>query len=847
MKKFFLINLFLCICSLFIFASDSDPYLFTDEEMAFIKTHPVIKIAYETAKPPISYINADGEFDGITRSILDRISSICNIKFEYVALPTSNITSAYFRRENITVISDVEYDENNVAINSLKITKPYFYSEMILVYNEKAKFNVKDSIKVALPTASTTLPSIIRKMYPSFDIVLFETTQECFDALHSNKVQGLIQNRFAVEPFMDKPMYHNMNAITLQGVSNGLSLASIDLQNPLNVENAELSSDVLISIFNKAIDEIGADILNDIVVEKTINDRFEMTVTDVLYRYRIYVIVTSVIFVLGVLFLILFTQYKQKKNKELDRKNKELKIALQAADKANIAKSRFLAQMSHEIRTPMNAIIGLSVIAEKNVENPLKVKDCIQKINRSSHILLAIINDVLDMSAIEGGKLKIAAAEFDFKNVLSSITVIFYQQSLQKGIEFLVKMDGVTEEVICGDELRLTQVFMNLLSNAIKFTPPGGKIVLKIIQASLSNDKVQMRFEVSDTGCGMSEEMLNRAFEPFEQESAMTARKYGGSGLGLSITKKLIEMMGGTIRVQSEVNKGTTFTVDISFKTSKSETAIKASEFKDIRTLVIDDDSEVCSYCDEVLLRLQAPHDCVLSGKEGLALIEKAESDDYPYKLILVDWKMPEMNGTQVTKRIREITRSGTNVIIVTAYDINEISDECKDAGADSFMAKPLFQSSIYNILAKIANNEHKDLPKINDKNPTYDFEGKTVLIAEDVALNMEVIVTLLGMVNLKCVCAEDGKQAFELFNKSNAGTYSCILMDVNMPVMNGYDATRAIRSSNHPDAKTIPIFAMTANAFSSDVTEALDAGMNGHIAKPFDTNVIYKTLKEVF
>ena len=532
---------------------------------------------------------------------------------------------------------------------------------------------------------------------------------------------------------------------------------------------------------------------------------------------------------------------------ELKSKNEQLAEAVVRADAASVAKSQFLAQMSHEIRTPMNAVIGLTSIAKTEVRSPEKVADYLTKIEGSSRLLLSIINDVLDMSAIEGGKLKIDSAEFNFKALISNITTVFYEQARQKGITFEVRMNGVTEEKIIGDELRVNQILMNLLSNAIKFTPAGGEIDLMVLQASRSQDKVQLRFSVSDTGCGMSEEMMGRLFRPFEQESASTARKHGGSGLGLSITKKLAEMMGGTIQVKSTQGKGSVFTADIPFKvTADSGKEVTPTSFSDIHALVVDDSLDSCEYSGILLERLGVRYEYVTSGEEALESLENAEDQGDPYTLCLIDWRMPGMDGGELTQNIREIFGEEQIIIIVSAYDLNEVEASGKSAGSDYFIPKPLFQSTLFNALMKISGGDYTRV-EAQHENQTYDFEGKKVLIAEDVALNMEVAVKLLNMVGIQVTCAEDGRQAVDLFAKAEAGTYDCILLDINMPVMDGYEAARAIRKYSRPDAKTIPIYAMTANAFAEDVTAALDAGMNGHIAKPIETKVLYRTLDTAF
>ena len=411
-------------------------------------------------------------------------------------------------------------------------------------------------------------------------------------------------------------------------------------------------------------------------------------------QYRVQIWIAGFIFTIMLLLVgvFLLAMAKQKANRKLEN-------ALQLAESANSSKSRFLAQMSHEIRTPMNAIIGLTSLSRSHLDEREKMIDYLKKIDGSSKLLLGIINDVLDMSAIESGKLQIGSAQYDFKRAISTLTGIFYQQATQKNIDFNVHLKGVTEEQVVGDELRVNQILMNLLSNAVKFTPAGGKIDLYIIQASMSMNKIYMRFQVSDTGCGMSEEMLGRLFKPFEQESAETARKHGGSGLGMSIAKQLTEKMGGSIQVESKQNAGTTFTVDIPFGACEQVNPPSLNEFSKINVLVVDDDADAREYCGELLDRLGVNHESAQCGEQALNMIGEAEDEGREYQMCMVDWKMPDMDGIQLTKKIREVFGDDNIVIIVSAYDLNEVEEKAIQAGANYFMPKPLFQSTIYNSL----------------------------------------------------------------------------------------------------------------------------------------------------
>ena len=557
----------------------------------------------------------------------------------------------------------------------------------------------------------------------------------------------------------------------------------------------------------------------------------------------IIITVLSAGIIMAIILLTMRNIYEHKRRTELEEKNRQLALAVTSAEDANDSKSRFLAQMSHEIRTPMNAIIGLTAIAKTDTDNPEQLKEYLNKIENSSRLLLGIINDILDMSAIERGKMKLDNAPFDFSRQLTGLVNMFYQQAKQKNISFNLHMNGVTEETLTGDELRVSQILMNLLSNAVKFTPPGGKIDFTVTQTSRSLDKVYMRFVVKDTGCGMSEDMKKRLFSPFEQQDASTARKHGGSGLGLSIAKNLVEMMGGTIQADSVLNQGTSFTIDLPF-TSCEEKLQPPTNFDNIRALIVDDDEDACQYCGILLDRLGIRYSYATDGESALELMGEAEEQDDPFLLCIVDWKMPSMDGLDLTKEIRSIFGDDSVVVIASAYDLSEIEDQGKDAGANGFISKPVFQSNLFNIINRMFGKELQiDEQQLGD----FDFSGHHILLAEDVDLNMEVAVKMLKMTGAEVSCAWNGQEALTLYQQSPDGFFDCILLDINMPVMDGYDTVRAIRKSAKSDAATVPVFAMTANAFSEDVTAAMDAGMNGHIAKPIEINILYETLQEVF
>lgn len=541
--------------------------------------------------------------------------------------------------------------------------------------------------------------------------------------------------------------------------------------------------------------------------------------------------------------LVLIKDTHEIKTKQIEQQ-KALEDAFRLAEEGSQAKGSFLSNMSHEIRTPLNAIIGYLTIASDKDSTESKKDYCIENCQIASKHLLQIINDILDMSSIENGKLKIAHEEFDLKSEISDITSIFYQNSKLKNVNFETHIENVTEEWVVGDQLRTNQVLMNLLSNAVKFTPEQGTVELKVEQLRKDDQRVYMKFTVRDTGIGMSEEYMSRIFHPFEQEYAGTAKKYGGSGLGLSITNNLVQMMGGHIDVASKQNEGTTFEVTMFFGIATSQHASNVqADYSHVRVLVVDDQSDECSYIKMMLKRCGAKADSVTSGTAALKKIRARKGSDYDYNLCIIDWNMPEMDGCEVTKKIRTELGGDMPIIIASAYDISEIEEEAKHSGANKVVAKPLFQSTLFDILVTMFGKYDPESEK--QEKVQMDLSGLHVLLAEDNPMNMDIATTIMEKVGIKVDQAIDGKEAMEKFLASEAGTYQLILMDVQMPVMDGYEATEAIRESNHPEAQTIPIAAMTANAFAEDVAEALSRGMNAHIAKPINYDKLFEVLQK--
>ncbi|MBR4530526.1 MAG: response regulator [Lachnospiraceae bacterium] len=525
-------------------------------------------------------------------------------------------------------------------------------------------------------------------------------------------------------------------------------------------------------------------------------------------------------------------------------KNQALSDALETAEQASRAKTAFLSNMSHEIRTPMNAIIGLDALALRNDELPQETRDYLDKIGASARHLLGLINDILDMSRIESGRIVLRKEEFSFRAMLEQINTMVMSQCSEKGLTYECRLLGGVADYYIGDDMKLKQVLINILSNAIKFTDAPGEVHLTVERTNVFDDQSTIRFTIRDTGIGMDPEFLPKIFDSFTQEDSSRISKYGSTGLGMAITKSIVELMNGTISVDSKKGEGTQFTVVVTLKNcAHSNIDSSTINFRELRVLVVDDEQVAADHARLVLDEAGIKADIALSGQEALQMLEVAHVKQEHYNLVLLDWKMPEMDGVEVARKIRERYDNETTVIILTSFNWDEIMDEALHAGVDSFLAKPLFASNVIDEFERIARKNNMSLFKEKQRAP---LNGRRILLVEDMEINAEIMKEMLSVKEVQTEHAANGRIALEMFKNSTEFYYDAILMDVRMPEMDGLEATGAIRALSRKDAPVVPIIAMTANAFDEDVQLSLQAGMNAHLSKPVEPERLYQSLEEL-
>ena len=522
--------------------------------------------------------------------------------------------------------------------------------------------------------------------------------------------------------------------------------------------------------------------------------------------------------------------------------NKMLRVMARNAESANKAKTDFLSTMSHDIRTPMNAIIGLTTIAEKNLGDREAVRESLRKIGLASSHLLTLINDILDISKVESGKLNLSPLTFSIVETVENLVNLAQPMIKEKSIDFSFRINRMEKEYLYADQLRLNQIYINILSNAIKYTEPGGRVSVDLREEESEKEScVKLIYIVSDTGIGMSPEFMEKMYQPFSRQTDSRVNSIQGTGLGLAITKQMVELMNGTIECQSEIGKGTTFIIALDIPIAERQ--MEELHFEAVDALIADDDPILLDTAADTLESLGINAERAKSGMEALEMTRRRHTAGKDYNVVILDWKMPDMNGIETIKRIRAEVGAQIPILLTSAYDWSDIEGKAKEAGANGFCCKPLFRSRLYQKINELLGTEAK---AVEPEDNYSDLVGINILVAEDNDINWEIISAMLNMFGITSERAENGRICVDKMAEAKEGSYALIFMDVQMPEMNGLDATRHIRRLENKWASSIPIIAMTADAFSENIAECLEAGMDGHIAKPVDMKLVIKEIRRI-
>ena len=822
------------------FSMDYTPIL-TGEEKAWLRKHGAIRMGFLASDSGVSTFDpATGEFTGVITDYI-QFAADClgnqELEFQLVGYDSKEAELDALKSGEIDMIFHCDQNPNLAEEYHFACTNTTWTSNLMAVTN-KQHFNENNVNRIAVPQNKLSLKKYLAFYYPQWEIVDCDTQEDAARLVKDGQADCFVTGISSENKYSKKYSFY-----------------SVPLVNPVRSCFAVNSGNrSLLSILNKTIKAMPVNMLAGALAMYKSSAR-KVTLSDFIKDNFFKVMLISSIAVAVVLLTILMLLQKARKAEAAARKaasdtqelNAKLQVAVEKAESANRAKSTFLSNMSHDIRTPMNAIIGFTTLAISNIDDKNRVKDYLSKTLASSNHLLSLINDVLDMSRIESGKIHLEEVEVNLSDVLHDLKTIVSGQIYAKQLELYMDVMDVTDEDVYCDKTRLNQILLNLLSNAIKFTPAGGTVSVRVRQlAGKVHGCGQYEFRIKDNGIGMSPEFAQKIFEPFERERTSTVSRIQGTGLGMAITKNIVDMMGGTIEVQTAQGKGTEFTVCVPMCAQTEQRPVeKITELEGLKALVVDDDFNTCDSVTKMLVKVGMRAEWTLSGKEAVLRARQSIEMSDVYHAYIIDWRLPDMNGIEVTRQIRSL-HDDTPIIILTAYDWSDIEVEAKAAGVTAFCSKPMFLSDLRETLMSALGQKPMDAAQglLLEKNA--DFKGKHILLVEDNELNREIAQEILREYGFLVDSAENGAVAVEKVSTAAPGSYDLVLMDVQMPIMDGYTATRKIRALDDPARAKLPILAMTANAFDEDRRNALESGMNGFLSKPIVIGDLVQELHKI-
>ena len=820
---------------------------FSAAEREWMDTHDTLHVGYLKNYLPYSDTDAGGQATGIVRDIVPEILGA-------LGLPDVTVTySGYGSYDEM--VSDMASGAIDTAFpvggglyyseeNGIYQSNPVASASTQLVF--RGTFREDTASHFAVNENNRMQYYYVRTYYPDAEITFYPSIDACLEAVLDGRAGCTTLNGLRANDILKNSRY------------KGLSLLQTN-RDDARCFGVEIGNEGLLKLLNRGINIVGSDYAQNLSYRYT-GGLYTYSFADAV-REHLALFIAGILAVAALVFYLMMRDIRrtkkeaqqkeaarlalEEKNRELAESKDALSDALIAAEHANRAKTTFLNNMSHDIRTPMNAIVGFTALAASHIDNREQVQDYLGKISVSSQHLLSLINDILDMSRIESGKVTIEKTDVHLPDLIHDLRTIIQSNITSKQLELFIDTQDVVHEDVVADRLRLNQVLLNILSNAIKFTPNGGAVSFRVIEKpSASADRANFEFRIRDNGIGMSEEFQKTIFEAFTREKTSTVSGIQGTGLGMAITKNLVDLMGGTITVRSEEGKGTEFVVVLPFEIGESAAKpLPLPELSGLRALVADDDTDTCLSVCSMLREIGMRPDWTNYGKEAVVRAREAFEHADAFKVYIIDWMMPDLNGIETVRRIRKVTGADASIIILTAYDWADIEEEAREAGVTAFCSKPLFMSELRSVLAEPLRASEK-APEQTGKDPC--FAGRRILLAEDNDMNQMIATAILEDAGLAVEVAGDGIEAVERMREAPAGYYDVVLMDVQMPRMDGYEAARQIRALEDARKAAIPIVAVTANAFEEDRKISLEAGMNGHLAKPYDVAEIMRTLHEL-
>lgn len=802
----------------------------TEEEKNWLAEKGILHIGYVRHNLPLSDRETDGTPTGVIKELLNMISAYLQTPLDAVCYDNVSLMEEAMRLGEIDAAFPIYSDPWITETKGLYQTDAFISDRVMIVYLGNYRSDLMDTI--ALSATGVGQRYYLSIYYPDSETIFYDSREEAYAALQNGEADCMIGCSSILQAFLaEHREYKDYN------------IAYLDTSEDFGI-GVNQGESLLVGIMNKAVHQIDSAAITSATIQYA-DVEHTYSLIDVLERYAIGVIaVLATFFAILLWVFILYRRRTDRFNAEQAQNRAALEDALAVANAASSAKTTFLSSMSHDIRTPMNGIIGMTAIAAAHLDDPARIEDCLKKITSSGKHLLALINEVLDMSKIESGEINLNEETFDLSTIMDDLITLNKPLADAKHHDLIVHILNITHEVVIGDPLRLQQIFTNLVSNAIKYTPDGGRVEITLSEKPSGSPKQGcFLFSVEDNGVGMAEDYLPHVFEAFTRADNAYTSHIQGTGLGMAITRNIVRMMDGDITVESTLGKGSCFTATLYLKLPDTET-ISYDDFVNLDILVVDDDPVICESSCILLSELGMNSEWVLSGREAVERVEARHQNNKDYFAALIDWKMPDMDGVATTREIRRRVGHDMPIIIISAYDWSDIEKEALCAGASGFIGKPLFKSRLVHAFNRLVGHEAEETGAgLKELTEQTDFTGKRALLTEDNDINAEIAIEVLGMTGLSVDWAHNGQEAVERLEASALGSYDCIFMDVQMPVMDGIEAAKRIRALPRPDAKTIPIFAMTANAFADDIHAVLDAGMNEHIAKPLDFDVLLKIL----